>query len=130
MALVAACRIGADNPDSHASFASGRPTGSGAGSTGASPTTGSSTGPTAPSATDITLEFAGDVHFVARTAKLLKDPTTAFGPSITPVLSAADVTTLNLETAVTDRGTPQPKTFHSARRRRPSMRYVRPEWTR
>jgi poly-gamma-glutamate capsule biosynthesis protein CapA/YwtB (metallophosphatase superfamily) len=47
-----------------------------------------------------------------RTAKLLADPATAFGPSITPLLSAADVTTLNLETAVTGRGTAQPKTFH------------------
>ncbi|HZD97713.1 MAG TPA: CapA family protein [Micromonosporaceae bacterium] len=109
--LVAACQIGAGSPDAHASFASGRPGGSGAGSTAASPT-GSSSGPNAPTATDITLEFAGDVHFVARTAKLLNDPTTAFGPSITPLLSAADVTTLNLETAVTSRGTPQPKTFH------------------
>ena len=110
VALVAACQIGSDNPDAHASFASGRPAASGGASTGAAPTTGSSSGPSAP--TDITLEFAGDVHFVARTANLLNDPTTAFGPSITPLLSAADVTTLNLETAVTDRGTPQPKTFH------------------
>lgn len=60
---------------------------------------------------DITLEFAGDVHFTGRTAALLKSPTTAFG-GISTVLSAADVTAVNLETAVTGRGTPQPKTFH------------------
>ncbi len=61
---------------------------------------------------DITLEFAGDVHFMGRTATLLdKDPATAFGP-IASVLADADVTTVNLETAVTTRGTPQPKTFH------------------
>jgi poly-gamma-glutamate synthesis protein (capsule biosynthesis protein) len=112
MSLVAACQIGSDNPDAHASFASGRPAASSGASAGAPPTTGASTGPSAPTAADITLEFAGDVHFVQRTAKLLTDPATAFGPSITPLLSAADVTTLNLETAVTDRGTPQPKTFH------------------
>ena len=64
MSLVAACQIGADNPDAHASFVSGHPAGS-RGRIGASPTTGSSTGPSAPTATDITLEFAGDVHFVA-----------------------------------------------------------------
>ena len=36
--------------------------------------------------TDITLAFAGDVHFTGRTAALLKDPATAFGP-ISSVLS-------------------------------------------
>jgi poly-gamma-glutamate synthesis protein (capsule biosynthesis protein) len=61
---------------------------------------------------DITLEFAGDVHFMGRTATLLQqDPATAFGP-IATVLSDADVTAVNLETAVTTRGTEQPKTFH------------------
>jgi poly-gamma-glutamate synthesis protein (capsule biosynthesis protein) len=39
---------------------------------------------TAPTA--ITLAFAGDVHFTGRTAALLKDPATAFGP-ISSVLS-------------------------------------------
>jgi len=60
---------------------------------------------------DVTLAFAGDVHFQDRTATLLADPGTAFGP-IAGTLSAADLTMLNLETAVTDRGTPQPKQFH------------------
>jgi hypothetical protein len=59
----------------------------------------------------ITLIFAGDVHFAGRTARLLKDPATAFG-RISPVLGSADLTMLNLETAVTRRGTPQPKTYH------------------
>ena len=59
----------------------------------------------------VTLAFAGDVHFTGRTARLLKDPATAFGP-ITSVLKSADFTALNLETAVTSRGTPQPKTYH------------------
>jgi poly-gamma-glutamate capsule biosynthesis protein CapA/YwtB (metallophosphatase superfamily) len=60
---------------------------------------------------DITLAFAGDVHFTGRTAALLADPATAFGP-IASVLRSADFTVLNLETAVTSRGTPQPKTYH------------------
>ncbi len=59
----------------------------------------------------VTLAFAGDVHFTGRTARLLKHPATAFGP-ITPVLKSADFTAVNLETAVTSRGRPQPKTYH------------------
>ncbi|WP_406075273.1 CapA family protein [Micromonospora sp. NBC_01638] len=59
---------------------------------------------------EITLAFAGDVHFAGRTAGLLDDPATAFG-SISSALSAADLTMVNLETAVTTRGTPEPKQF-------------------
>ena len=59
----------------------------------------------------ITLAFAGDVNFAGRTARLLADPATAFGP-VTAVLRSADFAALNLETAITTRGTPQPKTFH------------------
>jgi poly-gamma-glutamate capsule biosynthesis protein CapA/YwtB (metallophosphatase superfamily) len=72
--------------------------------------------PASPSASppprrEITIAFAGDVHFTERTAALLDDPKTAFGP-ISAVLSGADLTIVNLESAVTTRGTPQPKTFH------------------
>ena len=69
---------------------------------------------TPPSATQpgpVTLAFAGDVHFTGRTARLLKNPASAFGP-ISSVLKSADFTALNFETAVTSRGTPQPKTYH------------------
>ena len=59
----------------------------------------------------VTLAFAGDVNFSGRNARLLRDPGTAFGP-IATVLKAADFTALNLETSVTSRGTPQPKTYH------------------
>ncbi|MGI8447778.1 MAG: CapA family protein, partial [Streptosporangiaceae bacterium] len=59
----------------------------------------------------VTLAFAGDVHFTGRTARLLKDPATAFGP-ISSVLKSAEFTAVNLETAVTSRGRPQPKTYH------------------
>jgi len=67
--------------------------------------------PVPPPAGDITLAFAGDVHFTDRTATLLADPPHAFGP-IVPLLSDADLTMVNFESAVTDRGTPQPKQFH------------------
>ncbi|HKE63924.1 MAG TPA: CapA family protein [Micromonosporaceae bacterium] len=99
---VVGCHAGPGSSHAGAKFVSGQAT-----APSASPGASGSAKPA-----DITLEFAGDVHFMQRTAKLLSDPATAFGPSITPLLSAADVTTLNLETAVTDRGTPQPKTFH------------------
>src|SRR6266851_327646 len=59
----------------------------------------------------VTLAFAGDVHFAGRTARLLGDPASAFGP-ITSVLRSADFAAVNLETAITGRGTPQPKTYH------------------
>ena len=59
----------------------------------------------------ITLAFAGDVNFAGRTRLLLSDPATAFGP-ISALLRSADFTALNLETAVTNGGTPQPKTYH------------------
>jgi poly-gamma-glutamate synthesis protein (capsule biosynthesis protein) len=91
----------------------------------AAPTTAASASPTpwhqasaagsshpAGSATqDITLAFAGDVNFADRTRLLLANPATAFGP-ISAVLSSADFTAVNLETSVTNGGTPQPKTFH------------------
>jgi 2',3'-cyclic-nucleotide 2'-phosphodiesterase (5'-nucleotidase family) len=60
---------------------------------------------------DITLAFAGDVHFTDRTATLLSDPARAFGP-IAAVLADADLTMLNFESAITTRGTPQAKQFH------------------
>jgi poly-gamma-glutamate capsule biosynthesis protein CapA/YwtB (metallophosphatase superfamily) len=59
----------------------------------------------------VTLAFAGDVHFTGRTARLLKNPATAFGP-IASVLKSAEFAAVNLETAVTSRGKPQPKTYH------------------
>jgi poly-gamma-glutamate synthesis protein (capsule biosynthesis protein) len=60
---------------------------------------------------NIRLAFAGDVHFTGRTRRLLADPATAFGP-IAGVLRSADFAAVNLETAVTNGGTPQPKTYH------------------
>jgi poly-gamma-glutamate synthesis protein (capsule biosynthesis protein) len=58
-----------------------------------------------------TLAVAGDVHFTGRTRRLLDHPATAFGP-LARVLRAADLAVANLETAVTEGGTPEPKQFH------------------
>ncbi|UQX86838.1 CapA family protein [Jatrophihabitans telluris] len=58
-----------------------------------------------------TISFAGDVHFAGRTAaRLAADPATAFGPSAA-VLSRADLTMVNLETAIAVGGAPQSKSF-------------------
>ena len=67
--------------------------------------------PAGHAAGSVTLAFAGDVNFAGRTRRLLGNPATAFGP-ITSVLRSADFTAVNLETAITSGGTPQPKTYH------------------
>jgi poly-gamma-glutamate capsule biosynthesis protein CapA/YwtB (metallophosphatase superfamily) len=77
----------------------------------ATPTTATPTAsatPTAPG--QVVLAFAGDVHFAERTTALLDDPATAFGP-VSSVFDAADLTVVNLETAVTTRGTAEPKKY-------------------
>ncbi|MDG4787595.1 CapA family protein [Micromonospora sp. WMMD1102] len=79
-------------------------------STPATPS-GAPTASTPAAPVELRLAFAGDVHFTGRTLRLLDEPATAFG-RIAPTLRDADLTLLNLETAVTDRGTPQPKRFH------------------
>ncbi|MEV0532556.1 CapA family protein [Kitasatospora sp. NPDC050463] len=60
----------------------------------------------------ITVAFAGDVHFEGRTEARLavKPPEQALGP-ISATLSEADLAVLNLETAITDRGAPEAKTY-------------------
>jgi poly-gamma-glutamate capsule biosynthesis protein CapA/YwtB (metallophosphatase superfamily) len=59
----------------------------------------------------VTLAFGGDVHFegVIRN-RLTGDPESTFGP-IASVLRGADLAMVNLETAITTRGTPQGKSF-------------------
>lgn len=59
----------------------------------------------------ITIAFAGDVHFEGPIAgHLADDPATVFG-AVTPLLRRADLTVVNLETAVTDRGAPADKQY-------------------
>ncbi|MFB7909764.1 CapA family protein [Kitasatospora sp. NPDC056076] len=60
----------------------------------------------------ITVAFAGDVHFEGRTEPRLsvQPPEQALGP-ISRTLADADLSVLNLETAITGRGAPEPKTY-------------------
>jgi poly-gamma-glutamate synthesis protein (capsule biosynthesis protein) len=58
-----------------------------------------------------TISFAGDVNFSGRTAaRLARNPATVFGPAAA-VLRRADLTMVNLETAITTGGVAQPKEF-------------------
>jgi poly-gamma-glutamate synthesis protein (capsule biosynthesis protein) len=99
-------------------------TSSGAARGSSSPPSGAAPGTTAPASSattagaapsrpsgEFTMSFAGDVHFSGRVAKrLAKDPATAFG-SAAPGLAKADLTMVNLETAITTGGDPQDKAF-------------------
>jgi poly-gamma-glutamate synthesis protein (capsule biosynthesis protein) len=59
----------------------------------------------------VTLAFGGDVHFEGfLRSKLAADPAGLLAP-IAPVLQAADLAMVNLETALTERGEPEPKQF-------------------
>lgn len=65
----------------------------------------------------VTLAFAGDMHFEERLAGLLDHPRGALGP-IAGTLAAADLTMVNLESSITQRGTPEAKELEV-----PSQRY-------
>lgn len=58
----------------------------------------------------VTLAFAGDVHFEGELRPLLDDPADALS-SLTPELSAADLTIVNLESSIGPGGEPEPKRF-------------------
>ena len=76
--------------------------------------------PPRPAYRKVTIAIAGDVQFVEKTATLLNDPDSAFGP-VSDVFRRADLAMVNLESAVTTRGTPEPKYHHF---RAPSTAYV------
>lgn len=90
---------------------SGSPTASSEGA----PTSGSGTsgsGTSGPAARwPVTLAFGGDVHFSDYVADLLRDPATSLA-DLKPYLATADVAMVNLETAITTRGSEAPKDFH------------------
>jgi hypothetical protein len=58
-----------------------------------------------PNRLPVTLSFAGDVHFEHQVRDLLRQPG-AHEEALRSALSAADFTMVNLETAITERGTP------------------------
>lgn len=64
-----------------------------------------------PTPARISLNFAGDISFEPPRAGLLQsDPGRILG-AIAPILGDADLTVVNLETALTERGSPEPKEF-------------------
>jgi len=78
--------------------------------TSAAPSTTTSRGPEG-SGQSVTFAFGGDVNFEASLrSKLDANPEGVLAP-IAPVLSSADVAAVNLETAITDRGTPESKQY-------------------
>jgi hypothetical protein len=77
---------------------------------GDEPTGSETTGASSPTRDrgPVTLAFAGDAHFEFHLTRLFRNPAAGLGP-IDDVLSDADVTVVNLETAITTRGAPEPK---------------------
>jgi poly-gamma-glutamate synthesis protein (capsule biosynthesis protein) len=109
--LLSAC--GGDDDPGQAAPASTTPAASSTETT-ARPTTTApkrADDPREPSGEPVTLAFGGDVHFEgAVESRLSANPATALGP-IANVLKRADLAVVNLETAITERGTPAPKDF-------------------
>ena len=75
-----------------------------------SPTSPPPSTPAVP-AGQVTFAFAGDVHFAGRTAGRAGIGAGVLGP-ISRTLAAADIGMVNLETAITERGTEEPKQYH------------------
>ncbi len=80
------------------------------GTAGSSGPAGQGHSGTARPARPVTIAFAGDTHFAGSLAARLDDPATAMGP-LAQVLDRADLAMVNLETAVTTRGTPETKQY-------------------
>jgi poly-gamma-glutamate capsule biosynthesis protein CapA/YwtB (metallophosphatase superfamily) len=64
----------------------------------------------------VTLAFVGDMHFQIQLAGLLEHPQRALGP-VARTLRSADITMANLESAVTTRGSLDPKELEEPDRR-------------
>jgi poly-gamma-glutamate synthesis protein (capsule biosynthesis protein) len=86
-------------------------TSSGSTSTSAPATTTTLRDPVLGNGTPVTLAFAGDTNFEGVIAdRLAADPASVFGP-IVPVLSGADLTVVNMETAIGNGGAAADKEF-------------------
>jgi hypothetical protein len=108
--LLGACVGGRDEPEPGAATATSAPatTRDSRPATTSPQRAGSSRAPTGE---PVTLAFGGDVHFEgAIGVRLARDPATTLGP-IANLLRRADLAVVNLETAITDRGTPVGKEF-------------------
>lgn len=74
------------------------------------PTAGAPRGPLG-SGEPVTIAFGGDVHFEGELRpQLLADPAAVLDP-VEPVLASADLAVVNLETTITERGTPEAKEY-------------------
>lgn len=60
----------------------------------------------------VTFAFGGDVHFEGRIRSALDADPAGVMADIAPSLSSADITMVNLETAITEGGTAEPKTYN------------------
>jgi len=108
--LLSACVGGRDEPEPGAATATSAPatTRDSRPATTSPQRAGSSRAPTGE---PVTLAFGGDVHFEgAIGVRLARDPATTLGP-VANLLRRADLAVVNLETAITDRGTPAGKEF-------------------
>jgi poly-gamma-glutamate capsule biosynthesis protein CapA/YwtB (metallophosphatase superfamily) len=59
----------------------------------------------------VVLAFAGDVHFEGAVRTTLESSSRTVLGAVAPILRRTDLAVANLETAVTSRGTPQPKQY-------------------
>ncbi|MER7754544.1 CapA family protein [Kitasatospora sp. NPDC097643] len=120
LTTVAAC--GPDDPDPAPAAAPGSaaPADPGSAAAAAPPSTPGAAPGGAPATTpaaprpdgSITVAFAGDVHFEGRTeARLTVQPPEQALGAISSTLADADLSVLNLETAITGRGAPEAKTY-------------------
>ncbi|MGW1173246.1 CapA family protein [Kitasatospora sp. NPDC002543] len=110
--LTAVASCGPDDPEPAPASAAPVPPGTSSAPSGSpSATVPGKSAPPRPDGT-ITVAFAGDVHFEGRTEARLavQAPEPALGP-ISRTLADADLSVLNLETAITGRGAPEPKTY-------------------
>jgi poly-gamma-glutamate synthesis protein (capsule biosynthesis protein) len=102
---------GGDAADSGDSGGARREAGATSPSSRPSPST-TTTRPRRGTGTPVTLAFGGDTHFEGTLrSQLDSNPGGMFAP-IAPVLSGADVAMVNLETAITERGTPDTKNYN------------------
>jgi hypothetical protein len=112
LALLSACGDAGDDPG-QATPATQTTSAARATTTTERPTTAArrAGGTREPTGEPVTLAFGGDVHFEgAIESRLAANPATTLGP-IAGVLRRADLAVVNLETAITERGTPAPKDF-------------------
>jgi hypothetical protein len=109
--LLAACTSAGSSARSSSSPTPHRPVTTSVGSAGATHGGAATSRAAARPAGEFTISFAGDVHFSGRVrARLDRNPATVFAQAA-PGLRKADLTMVNLETAITTGGVQQNKLF-------------------